>query len=112
MENEQLTLMKKVGATMIVDSIIPLCEIFKIGKTGQPIDDRFDNSDYPKHFDRITEVFRGDKKEVDDMESYLIDYYKNNPKCVNGKDGGASNNDPMKPNAKIYYVYVVWKAIK
>lgn len=90
-----------------VDAIILKCSSFKIGKTGDTLDDRLNN--YDEAYNHIDSVFSGGELEVDDMESYLIDKYIDDPKCDNKKDGSASNNDIMAEDAEMYQVYIAWK---
>ena len=95
-----------------VQSIIKKCSSFKIGKTGmEPYTERLNEPDYSQDykFTNIDSAFRTrDKDEVSDMEAYLIDTFKDDPKCENVKDGDASFNDNMA-DADIYTTYVVWK---
>ena len=107
--------MQKIETTMRVDAIVIRCTSFKIGKTGQKDDDRL--SQYradpdEKDYEYLEFVYSGNKKDVDDMESFLIDYYKDNPKCDNKRDGEVSNNDKMADDADVYHVYVVWNEKK
>ena len=95
----------RVNATKNVETIIPDCSSFKIGKTGDELLDRLSN--YHNEYSKIRSVYVGTKSEVDDMESYLINNFINHPKCDNKKDGVASNNDSMIDNAEKYQVYVV-----
>lgn len=107
--------MQKIETTMRVDAIVIRCISFKIGKTGQSEDDRLSqyNADPDeKDYEYIEYVFSGCKQDVDDMESFLIEYYKDNPKCDNKKGGKVSNNDKMAGDAEVYHVYVVWKEKK
>lgn len=97
----------RVSAQKKVDEIINNCSSFKIGKTGDALDNRLNN--YNGDYDYIKMVFAGEKLKVDNMESYLIDKYLVNPKCDNKKDGLASSNDTMAKNADMYQVYIVWK---
>lgn len=97
----------RVNAQKIVDKIIPNCSSFKIGKTGDTLDDRLNN--YNGEYNHIDSVFLGGELEVDDMESYLIDKYLAHPKCDNKKGGLASYNDTMVNDNNVYQVYVVWK---
>lgn len=97
----------RINAIKKVDVIVPNCSSFKIGKTGDTLDELLNN--YNGEYNHIGLVFVGSKSDVDDMESYLIDQYNSHPKCANKKDGEASNNDPMAENAEKYQVYVVWK---
>ena len=99
-----------VKAQKIVDEIIQNCSSFKIGKTGDTLDDRLSN--YNGKYNHIDSVFLGRELEVDDMESFLIDKYISHPKCDNKKDGPASSNDTMAADAEMYQVYVVWNEIQ
>ena len=98
--------LNRVDALKKVDAIIAHCSSFKIGKTGDTLYERLNN--YDGEYNHIESVFKGVELEVDEMESYLIDKYKNHPKCNNIKVGSVSYNDPMAENAEIYRVYVVW----
>jgi hypothetical protein len=92
-----------------IDAIISECTSFKIGKTGEALLDRLNQPDYNDVYTHIVSVFTGTKKDVDDMESYLINKYVSHPKCDNKKDGDASKNDTMAEDAEGYHVYVVCK---
>lgn len=92
-----------------IDAIISECASFKIGKTGERLLDRLNQPDYNDVYTHIVSVFTGTKKDVDDMESYLINKYVSHPKCDNKKDGDASKNDKMAEDAEGYHVYVVCK---
>ena len=96
----------RVNAQKIVDEIIPNCSSFKIGKTGDTLEDRLNN--YYGEYNHIDSVFLGGELEVDDMELFLIDKYISHPKCDNKKDGSASGNDTMAEDAEMYKVYIVW----
>ena len=96
----------RVNAKKIVDEIIPNCSSFKIGKTGDTLEDRLNN--YNGEYNHIDPVFLGGELEVDDMELFLIDKYISHPKCDNKKDGSASSNDTMAEDAEMYKVYIVW----
>lgn len=96
----------RVNAQKIVDEIIPNCSSFKIGKTGDTLEDRLNN--YNGEYNHIDPVFLGGELEVDAMEFFLIDKYISHPKCDNKKDGSASSNDTMAEDAEMYKVYIVW----
>lgn len=96
-------------AMVKIDAIISECKSFKIGKTGEALLDRLNQPDYNDVYTHIVSVFTGAKKDVDDMESYLINKYISHPKCDNKKDGDASNNDTMSEDAEGYSVYIVCK---
>lgn len=104
--------MQKIETTMRVDAIVIRCISFKIGKTGQSKEARLaqykadpNEADYKY----IEYIFPGNKQDVSDMESFLINYYKDHLKCDNRKDGEASKNDDMAEDVYIYHVYVVWE---
>ena len=93
-----------------VEDVIAKCSQFKIGKTGQTLEDRGHQSDYSIEYEWIEKVFVSTSKdEVSKMEAYLIDKYKNHPKCDNEKGGEASVHDAMTEDTSEYIVYVVWK---
>lgn len=96
----------RVNAQKKVDEVIPNCSSFKIGKTGDTLEDRLNN--YNGEYNHIDLVFLGGELEVDDMELFLIDKYISHPKCDNKKDGSASSNDTMAEDAEMYKVYIVW----
>ena len=101
-----ISTLQRILATREVDAIAMECRSFKIGKTGQRVDNRYMNSDYPDTYRHIKTVYSGSEQDASDMESFLIDHYKDHSKCDNRKDGEASNNDDMT-DAVIYHVYVV-----
>ena len=106
-----ITMLQYVNATQFIDAIAMDCLSFKIGKTGQSKEDRlaqYKTAPKEKDYTGFEYVFSGSKQEASDMESFLIDYYKDHSKCDNRKDGEASNNDEMA-DADIYHVYVVWR---
>lgn len=98
-----------VNAIDRINEIILKCISFKIGKTGEKLLDRLNQSDYNGYYTHIEKVFVGTKDEVDIAEAFLINRYINHPKCDNKKDGEASIHDTMADNAEEYYVYVVWR---
>lgn len=82
---------------------------FKIGKAGETAEERFQQEDYRNTYDGIYEVYASTSKIlVDRMEAALINYFINDPKCDNKKDGDQSINDVMKDSQR-YIVYVVYK---
>lgn len=93
-----------------VKNIIEKCSSFKIGKTGEALDERRAQPDYVDEYPYIESVYKSaNKGEVDEMESYLIGRYFLNEKCDNLKSGIRSKNDTMRSDATEYNVYVVWK---
>ena len=92
-----------------VRDIANKCSNFKIGKTGESIEERYNQSDYKNKYKNILSVYSSEYPAlVDDMESYLIREFIFNPKCDNRKDGFTSHSDPMRDGAEKYFVYVVW----
>ena len=53
----------RVNAQKIVDEIILNCSVFKIGKTGDTLDDRLNN--YKGEYNHIDSVFLGGELEVE-----------------------------------------------
>ncbi len=90
-------------------SIVEKCSNFKIGKTGETLEERFAQPDYYgvyQHIDTLySSVFQVD---VDDMERDLLLKYITHPKCDNMKDGLTSHSDTMRDGAEKYQVYIVW----
>ena len=92
-----------------IDNIISICHNFKIGKTGQPLLDRFNCNDYKDTYNRIESVYSSKHKSfIDNMEVLLIEKYKSHPKCDNVKELG-SINDHMTSKNHLYHVYIVYK---
>lgn len=83
---------------------------FKIGKTGMTAKERFSEPDYNGEYDDgIVEVYASSSdNNVSLMEASLINYFKDNKKCDNDKDGDSSVNDTMASSSE-YIVYVVYK---
>ena len=107
--NEWLFKHAKTIARAGVDCLVPQCKKFKIGKTGEKLEDRKNQPDYKDEYDHIDEVYQtSSKDEASAMEAYLIDEFEHLEKCQNKKDGDHSLNDEMA-DSDTYYVYVVWK---
>ncbi len=110
---ERINAILKAFAEQKVRNIIETCANFKIGKTGEPLEERRSQSDYAREYEHITEIYKSQNKSaVDDMESFLISKFLLNSKCDNLKSGRASNNDTMRDNASEYRVYIVWNEKK
>lgn len=106
---ERINALLKAVAEQKVRNIIENCANFKIGKTGESLEERHSQPDYAGEYEHITEIFKSQNKgSVDDMETYLISRFLLNSKCDNLKSGRASNNDTMRDNALEYRVYLVW----
>ena len=106
---ERINALLKAFAEQKVRSIIENCANFKIGKTGESLEERHSQPDYAGEYEHITEIYKSQNKgSVDDMETYLISRFLLNSKCDNLKSGRVSNNDTMRDNASEYRVYLVW----
>lgn len=82
---------------------------FKIGKSGMTAEERFSEPDYNGEYDGIVEVYANQSADnVSQMEASLINYFRDNKKCDNDKDGYSSVNDTMASSSE-YIVYVVYK---
>ena len=82
---------------------------FKIGKSGVTAEERFSEPDYNGIYNDIMVVYESSSADnVSKMEASLIDFFKDNEKCENIKDGDGSVKDTMVPS-KEYIVYVVYK---
>lgn len=69
-----------------IDEIEKKSKYFKIGKTGQSPEERFEN--YKADYDEILSLFASSVKDViDNAESKLIEKYISHPKCRNEKTG-------------------------
>lgn len=100
--------LSKTTAVVKIETIETVCNHFKIGKTGQIPEDRFD-SNYANYYDSIMVVYSSNNPDdVSQMEADLIDYYEGHPKCDNIKDGDESINDQMTSKNGQYITYVVY----
>ena len=82
---------------------------FKIGKSGMTAGERFCEPDYNGVYDGIIVVYESTSADnVSKMESSLINFFMDNEKCDNTKDGECSVNDTMADSDE-YIVYVVYK---
>lgn len=62
---------------------------FKIGKTGQNLNDRFKQQHESEGYDKIIGIgTSNDNQEVDQLEKNLIHHFQNNLKCDNNQIGG------------------------
>ena len=94
----------------IEKSILPRCEHFKIGKTGQLLHTRFVQSAYKNEYKHIRllgrccSVSAASKLEADLIEKYILC-----SKCDNIKSGRVSFKDSMASEDGKYRVYIVWE---
>lgn len=85
----------------LVETKIVNCRKFKIGKTGQPISDRY-RQDYEGEYTSIEAIAQDTRKEViDNLEKFLIDKFIKNPKNKNQQSGGGDMGQ-----SSTYYVYL------
>ena len=78
---------------------------FKIGKTSQPLKDRFDHN-YQARYSQIKLVYQSnDLKLIDSLEKELIAYFKkyNANRCDNDQLGGGPDCE-----GDIGYIYIVF----
>lgn len=81
---------------------------FKIGKTGEDLNTRFNQEDYRDKYAHIKSVFSSKNSEfVDETEVSLIRKAKMFANCQNKKET-SSLHDSMAENADMYHVYIVW----
>lgn len=91
-----------------VREIAAHCGAFKIGKTGEELETRFNQDDYRDKYAHIKGLTSSkDSRFIDEMEVYLIEKAKMFPNCQNIKEA-SSLHDSMVENADVYYVYIVW----
>lgn len=101
----------KTVAINVVSGAIPHLNAFKIGKTGENVGDRLEKPDYKEEykFTNIKKIYHTSQKSLaSKMEADLIDYFYDQKKCLNNKDGDESLHDKMKSSGD-YSVYLVWK---
>ncbi len=88
-----------------IDNIALKGSRFKIGKTGQTLNEKFD-SEYQKEYTHIHELLSSnDAGLIERLEGHFIEKYKEHPKNDNEIEGSAGK---MKPTGT-YYLYVVYK---
>lgn len=86
-----------------VDEKIKNVKSFKIGKTGQTVQDRFDEK-YKNEFNYIEELgWSETMSTIDEAEEYLISEFINNKKCKNEQIGSGKMTE-----SKRYVIYMVW----
>lgn len=91
-----------------IEKVVGTCSSFKIGKTGQSLQDRFD-SEYKDQYDRIVEVYcSSNESEISALERWLIEYFQTLEKYSSKCDNKASGGGDMDYSSK-YYIYVVVK---
>ena len=92
----------KLQCIIAISSIVGIKENvsnFKIGKTRQNLDERF-NSGYSDEYDEIKQIFESDDTNlIDWLEEELIRNYINKSKCDNDQIGGGPSGA-----TKIYIV--------
>ena len=87
-----------------IKNSIDACSSFKIGKTGQKLEDRF--KEYENEYDNIEEIYSSSNKTlIDDLEKWLITYFQEySPGCDNEQNGGGDMDI-----SDMYRIYIVIK---
>lgn len=94
----------------VIREVISRCTSFKIGKTGETIEDRGSQPDYQDDYLYIGSLYAsGSDKLISMLEKKFINLFINHSKNDNTKDGEQSMNDAMADDADSYHVYVVWR---
>jgi hypothetical protein len=87
------------------ESIIKNCKSFKIGKTGQTLENRF-NLKYKTDFENVKQLYYSRNEQlINQLESTLNSYFISHPKNSNLKEGSAG--DMTDTNDK-YLLYIVF----
>jgi len=90
----------------LADKLEPKLKVisnFKIGKTGQTIEDRY-NQEYSDVYDFYEEVgYSTTAENIDNFEKYLIDRFQSFPNCDNEEVGGGEMTDSDR-----YIVYLMY----
>lgn len=82
-------------------------ERFKIGKTGQTIDDRYSKSTYKDEYKGIVSIYTSENPdEISRLEADLNKEFKKHPKCDNDR---TTEKDDMTDSEGEYTLYIVWK---
>ena len=94
----------------VIRKVISRCTSFKIGKTGETIEDRGSQPDYQDDYLYIGSLYASESEELISMlENKFINMFISHPKNDNIKGGEQSQNDTMADDAESYHVYVVWR---
>lgn len=92
-----------------IEAIASACQFYKIGKTGEKVSDRGNQSDYAD-YDYIRCLFSSSSVTlISDLESSYINKFIDDPKNDNIKDGEQSEHDNMADDTNEYHLYIVWK---
>jgi hypothetical protein len=97
---------KKIATKTIekAKNTIKTSKKFKIGKTGQTLNDRF-NSKYQLSFENIVQLYRSkDKELINQLESTLNSHFYSHPKNFNVNEGSAGD---MTDKNGFYILYIV-----
>lgn len=91
-----------------INDIAKDCKHFKVGKTGETVQDRGNQPDY-QEYDNIQSLFASSSSEfISTLEMKYINRFKDHPKNDNDKDGRQSLFDNMADSEE-YHLYIVWK---
>lgn len=91
-----------------ISEIAKDCKHFKVGKTGESIQDRGNQPDY-QDYDNIQSLFVSNSSAIiSALEKKYINSFKDYLNNDNDKDGRQSLFDKMT-NSNEYHLYIVWK---
>lgn len=91
-----------------INEVVEKCSHFKIGKTGETIQDRGNQPDY-QEYDLIQSLFSSPSEDlISILEKRFIDMFIDHSKNDNDKTGEQSVNDEMAKSDE-YHLYIVWK---
>ena len=90
-----------------IEEIANSCKTFKVGKTGETIQDRGNQQDY-QAYDNIQSLFTSNSSAlISTLEKTFINKFKDYSNNDNDKDGRQSLFDKMA-DSDSYHLYVVW----
>ena len=91
-----------------ISEIAKDCEHFKVGKTGESIQDRGNQPDYQDYLNIQSLFVSNSSAIISALEKKYITIFKDYPNNDNDKDGRQSLFDKMA-NSDEYHLYIVWK---
>lgn len=86
-----------------IDNKIKSATKFKIGKTGQSVDERFRQNYIGKFLYREEICYHENSAKIDELEEYLIEQFQDDQRCKNEQVGGGEMTKSNK-----YIIYLVW----
>lgn len=92
---------------MAIEGIANSCKNFKVGKTGETIQDRGNQPDY-QDYDNIQSLYSSNSSAlISTLEKTFINRFKDYTNNDNDKGGRQSLFDKMT-DSDVYHLYVVW----